>query len=482
MVRSRRTRLDKLRSNSEYLQFQMQNANKKRTLRGDIIFNRDATPTNVTSGETSYSRTGFDNLATSSETSNRSTSGTLKLFGNFHFGKKHHFQANLVFKYGHNTYDYLHTQAEAEEIRSNVKENNYSQRANLRYLWNIDKKNTLSARLLLNNMISDADYSGNVSNTQNMRSTDGRLILSWQFNHGKWSTNLMPGIDVTDYHTKGNKKNSQVLPRLTASVQFQPHNKDFVYLEGVVRTAAPPVSWLSGAVQRVDPVEVRVGNPNLPQTKVYMGTVVYGIGLSKVNLQWYAVYLFQDDSPAYAYCIADDYLMRTMDARAGYHNFVTSLDASWRPTKNLNISAKVGYMYQRDCFPGEPTPTAKAVIYGAKAAYYIGNVAINAKYDSPTQYTSLGAREKTDHTYGISVSYAVGGWQMEVGANNLFLKPTTETWIQSNVYNGISETRNKKDMSHGYVRVAYSFDFGKKLKHTNDGPDRSSESAILRAN
>ena len=481
LVRSRATELGKLRSNSEYLQFQVQNANKKRTLRGDLIFNRDATPVNRTAGSTSYSRAGLEDLATSSETSSEANTGTIKLFGNFNFSDKHHFQATVIARLGRNTYNYLYSQAQADGVRSDVKEDNYSQRVNMRYLWNINKKHTLAARAEFNNMLSDADYSGNIANTQHTRSTDGRIMLSWQFNSGKWSTNLMPGINISEYYVEGNKKNRKVLPRLTASAQYQPHNNDFIFMEAMVGTAAPPVSWLTGAMQMVDPVEIKVGNPMMSQTKSYMGTIVYGIGLSKINLQCFARYVFQDDSPAYVYSIEDHYLLRRMSSDADFHLFVTSLDATWRPSNKLSLSANVGYSYQRDKIPGEEAPKASNILYGIRAAYYIGNVAINARFDSPKQYSTFGGRIKTDHTYGISASYAIRGWQIEAGANNLFLKPTTETWALSNVYRGLTKQRDKTEMSHGYVRLAYTFDFGKKLRHTNDGPDRSSESAILRA-
>ncbi|MCM1070819.1 MAG: outer membrane beta-barrel protein [[Clostridium] fimetarium] len=484
VIREKKSKLAKLRSNSEYLQFQVQNSNKKRTLRGDIIFGRDATPRNETNGSTKYSIDESRNFTTTTETTNRSTTGTLKLYGKFNIASNHMLEASVLARYGHNKYNYAYLQSETPGIESNVSEDNFNQRANLKYVWNADKKNTLSAVATYSSQINDAEYRGTITNNQHIFIGLGTGGVSWQHRFGKWTTNLMPGIAASLYHTRGYKTTQNYSPSLTISLDGQPGKNDFIFFEGYMGVSYPPTSFMTSAIQYIDPLEVSVGNPELDVTRMYMGTLVYGIGIGKVNLQWFARYLLQNNAIAYRYDTEGELLVRALRSDTKNHIFVTNISGTWRPNNKFSISGSASYSYQGNKVPGETTPWVNLFIGRAQASYYIGKFSINANYESPNEISSYGlTRIRTSHKYGASASFATSGWLLEAGFNNLFLKPATDSWTYSRSFSGLSTRKEKTDMSHGYIRVSYSVDFGKKMRHTKEGPDRStSESAILRAN
>lgn len=483
VIRWQSTELEKLRSNSEYLQFQVRNTNKKRTLRADVIFNREHTPDNITDGVTSYSSQGLDNLATRSGSSSVANTETLKLFGKFDFSEAHSLNASLNARYTDNEYSYSYRQEKADNITSEVGEKLVYIEASVDYFWKINKANTLTIDGFITHKYSDATYRGTLENKQELSITEGDAFATWRYRFGGWSLMVRPGIALSRYFAHGHDVNLKVNPRFNIGIGGQPRDGQYLRFNVNIGNTFPSPSVLTAATQIVDPVEMKVGNPNLEIAKLYMPTLMYSVNIRKVGLQLYTFYLYMNRALTNCYYFADNRLVQTYRSDGDGHFFQADLSATWRPSSSFNVKGTLTYANDRYIIPATVSPVVSRFWGKIQASYYVGNLEINVDYGTPKEYATDGvSRYETSNDYGISVSYAIKGLQIEAGARNLFLKPTDRIWRTSEQYHATNETRKKKDMSHGYVRVAYSFDFGKKLKHSNDGPDRSSESAILRAN
>ncbi len=483
VIRWQSTELDKLRSNSEYLQFQVQNSNKKRTLRADGVFNREHIPSNITEGGTTYFLQGLDNLATRSSSSSVANTGTLKLFGKFDFSQAHSLKASVDARYTDNEYSYSYRQEETGDISSEVGEKLVFIQASVDYFWKINKANTLTIEGYVSHKYSDATYKGTLEYGQKLSITEGDAFATWRYRFGRWSLMVRPGIALSRYFAYGHNVNQKVNPRFNIGIGGQPCDGQYFRFNVNIGNTFPSPSVLTAATQIVDPVEMKVGNPNLEIAKLYMPTLMYSVNINKVGLQLFAFYLYINRALTNCYYFADNRLVQTFRSDGDGHFVQADLSATWRPSSSFNVKGTLTYANDRYKIPGAVPPVVSRLWGKIQATYYIGNVAINVDYGTPKEYATDGiSKYKTSNEYGVSVSYAIKGLQIEAGARNLFLKPTDRIWRTSDQYHATTKTRNKTEMSHGYIRLAYTFDFGKKIKHTNDGPDRSSESAILRAN
>ncbi len=483
VIREQSSGLVKLRSDSEYLQIQVLNSNKKRSLRADVGFNHQGIPSNTSHGITSYSREVLNNLETNTETTSNANSGVVKLYGNFNFSDVYSLMAKVDAKYTDNKYNYSYRQFQSPDISSDVNERLLSLRGEINYTWTVNKQNTLSIEGFVTHKYSDADYKSTLEYNQKLVITEGDAFATWRYKIRRWSLMVRTGIALSRYHAYGHTANVRTHPRFNLGFGGRPRDGQFLRFSFNVGNTFPFPEFLTSARQIVDPIEVKVGNPNLELTKLYMPTIIYSVNIKKVGFQLNAYYMYMNRALTYRYCFAGDYLVQTYRTDGDGHFVNIDLSATWRPSNKFTLKGTMTYANDRYDVPGQTSPIVSRLWGKFQALYYIGNVAINADYGTPREYANEGTGTyKTSNEYGIAVSYALNGLQLEAGARNLFLKPADRIWRTSDQYHAVVEKRQKTDMSHGYIRIAYSFDFGKKINRNGDGPDRSSESAILRAN
>lgn len=117
--------------------------------------------------------------------------------------------------------------------------------------------------------------------------------------------------------------------------------------------------------------------------------------------------------------------------------------------------------------------------------YYLKDWKFNIYTNLPYKVvdTSLLRKEFEYKTnYGASIGWNHGGWSAEIGTNNPFTKdwPITTT-LDTDVYR-YKQIRNDESLQQtGYVKLSYTFDFGRKTDREKNDTNTTINSAILKA-
>ena len=85
-------------------------------------------------------------------------------------------------------------------------------------------------------------------------------------------------------------------------------------------------------------------------------------------------------------------------------------------------------------------------------------------------------------SYGLSAGWVHGNWRIEANASNIFSKRRLFKTSQNvGPYNWHQAEYNRVNQQNGFVKVSYTFDFGKKTSRDNQNVNTFIDSAILKA-
>ena len=94
-----------------------------------------------------------------------------------------------------------------------------------------------------------------------------------------------------------------------------------------------------------------------------------------------------------------------------------------------------------------------------------------------------GVHERKDGYYGVSIGWNHGNWAIETGAENPFVRSRkTYSFMDSDVYRYDRFVCIRPEQQFCYVKLAYTFDFGRKTSRDNRDVNTNINSAILKAN
>ena len=90
---------------------------------------------------------------------------------------------------------------------------------------------------------------------------------------------------------------------------------------------------------------------------------------------------------------------------------------------------------------------------------------------------------KSPATYGASVSWSHKGWYIEAGTETPFTRHSRyREHADYGVYQYNQVQTSRIYQRTGYVKLAYTFDFGRKTSRDKNDVDRSINSAIMKVN
>ena len=157
------------------------------------------------------------------------------------------------------------------------------------------------------------------------------------------------------------------------------------------------------------------------------------------------------------------------------------LDLSWKATDALRF--KLGGRWQYSKITGQDSQDQNNVYGRLTVNYYWKDFSLNVYGKTQTRLLSGdGVYEWQDGNYGASVSWYHGGWALEAGTNNPFYTHArTRSFLRSDVYRYDREVYSRLNQPTGYVKIAYTFDFGKKTSKDYRNVNTTIDSAILKA-
>lgn len=470
-------------NNQQYAQFKVSNDRKKRNLSAVASLVRNATPHNDQNELLKY--TGYDEHSESSSdrNDNESLKSAINLNGIFKVSDKKEWKIRLNGAYTRNSYNRAYTEGKQNSV-SNAEEDLYSFDAQAAYRYQPDAKNSLYGRITHFHNITSSLYSGDYDSWQHLWKGETLLQLDYTraFND-RIIMMLSPGASWLNYKLHGNDLQSYWNFRLNAWVRYLFHSKHWVGLGVSVGNNQPDISYLNTASQTIDFYQIKRGNLYLDNTKIYTAFVMYEGSFHRLlNVQG-RVWFEKDANNIYThYYVEKDKLISSYASDDAYRSTSAELALSSRFSDNLRTNIRFKYAYM-DVLgrAGFHQSNYSATL---DVNYFIRSFAFNAyvKTSEKTLDQTTLAFLKVPATYGFSIRYSGKKWMAEAGTENPFTKHLhyrEEADYGAYRYHQVRTSRIYQQT--GYIKLAYTFDFGKKTSREANDVDRNINSAILKA-
>ena len=96
--------------------------------------------------------------------------------------------------------------------------------------------------------------------------------------------------------------------------------------------------------------------------------------------------------------------------------------------------------------------------------------------------TDLGYTQQPGN-YGLSGSWSRNAWRIEIGANSPFTKHVYFNYsLDTDVYDSNQRYYGRIYQQNGYIKIAYTFDYGKKTSRDQRNVNTRINSAIMKIN
>ena len=146
---------------------------------------------------------------------------------------------------------------------------------------------------------------------------------------------------------------------------------------------------------------------------------------------------------------------------------------------NRNLQLKGGISLQRNILTAHEGASLSHIDCNLKAVYHIGNFSLSAYYQTP-QTTLFENFSKSAADYGFSATYGKKGFYAEIGARRMFQQNRNRRFYFD--YTHYRYDQEIKRDAYGpclYLRLSYSFDFGRKSSRQDIEAGSTGGSAIL---
>lgn len=484
VFRDSKTTDNRIKNNNQYYQLYVSNHNEKRTLTGKISLVRNASPKNHQRNSNSYTGYYTNEQYSDINTRQKNIMPEVYLYGTFSIKKNQQLEASLNGTYADNEYTRNYVENEFQTFTS-VKEDFYNMDANVNYVISLKHKNSLTAKLYHLHKVSSSTYSGDNHKWQHLWSGETLFFVEYkQQLSNKTSLRFQPGISSLQYKLHGEQHVSHISPRLQMGVTIQPAKAQFIQIGVNIGNSYPEISTINSVDQTIDFLQIKRGNANMNKTNLYMTNVAYAIQTGQFNTQLAVSYLYANNMPINNYYIENDKVINSYQDGNGYQDFKIYLSSTWKTSDNFNV--KLDSYFSRQTINKNFSFIATGFIAALSMNYFWKDFAFNAygvlPYYAMDSFYSLG-HKKIHGEYGLSASWSKKNWRIEVGTNSPFTKKNKiKMWLETDVYRFNAIRTGRINQQTGFVKVAYTFDFGRKTTREKNNINKVINSAIMKAN
>lgn len=479
IVKQGNTDLDRKKNNRQYAQLNILNQTNKRKLMAKMALVHSEEPGSEQESSLTYSEL-YPSSSSHSRMEQRSLKPSLNLYGEFRFNKNQKLQCTLNGDYTDNSYDrsYLENKFISH---SNVQEEMYTLSPSVKYYAKFKHGNSLTAQVRHIHRISSTTYKGDSPSWQHLWS--GETLLFLNYNHKlskKLTLDAQAGMSSLQYRLHGQDKISRISPRGSVALMYSISKKQFLGGGMAVGNAYPEINTINTAEQTVDMLHVKRGNPYLPKISMYSASANYSVQFGRFNLFGIFMYDTEINTTLPAFFIEGDKVVETFRGDGDYHSFRGGLDLSYKVTDALRL--KISGRWQRGLITGTEKEHENSVYGKLDINYFWKDFALNIYGQMKSKELSMsGIYSEQDGCYGLSLSWNHGNWSLEGGTNNPFIDSSkTRNYLTSEVYSFDRYQYYRYNQRSGYVKVAYTFEFGKKTSRDRNDVDYNINSAILK--
>lgn len=479
---SRTTHVDdaELNKNKQYAQLNINNNNDKRTLAGKISFVHQSMPDNYSKSVIEYDNTPVNDISAKTETTQTALMPSLNLYGSFKLGQTQFLNVNLTATYTNNEY-----------IRKYTERNYFSHTKVDESLYNITFSTDYNIQLKHNNSfglnfshlhsISSATYKEDFKEWSHLWTTETLLMGQYNQSIGKIYMSLQFGGDLLQYCLHGNEAKRYLSPHANILLNYQINSENSILYGLNTGNSNPPMEWINNVNQELDSLSVKRGNPHLERTNYYNSYLVYNHQTGKINLQVAGLYFGAINSVFSDYYIENDKLVNTFRTGGNFHQLKGSLAVTYKIIPSLHIKLLGFYRYNE--ITGKVKQHRNEWGGSMDINYYWKDFAFNIHGKSTGKtLDNYPAFVDTPATYGAFVRWNHKNWMAEAGTDNTFSKHNrTKMYMDMGVYRFHNSSYSETYQKTGYIKVAYTFDFGKNTSKEQRNINTTINSAILKA-
>lgn len=479
---SRTTHVDdaELNKNKQYAQLNINNSNDKRTLAGKISFVHQSMPDNYSKSVIEYDNTPVNDISAITETTQTALMPSLNLYGSFKLGQTQFLNVNLTATYTNNEY-----------IRKYTERNYFSHTKVDESLYNITFSTDYNIQLKHNNSfglnfshlhsISSATYKEDFKEWSHLWTTETLLMGQYNQSIGKIYMSLQFGGDLLQYCLHGNEAKRYLSPHANILLNYQINSENSILYGLNTGNSNPPMEWINNVNQELDSLSVKRGNPHLERTNYYNSYLVYNHQTGKINLQVAGLYFGAINSVFSDYYIENDKLVNTFRTGGNFHQLKGSLAVTYKIIPSLHIKLLGFYRYNE--ITGKVKQHRNEWGGSMDINYYWKDFAFNIHGKSTGKtLDNYPAFVDTPANYGAFVRWNHKNWMAEAGTDNTFSKHNqTKMYMDMGVYRFHNSSYSETYQKTGYIKVAYTFDFGKNTSKEQRNINTTINSAILKA-
>lgn len=471
---------ERVKHNQQYAQLNIVNQNDKRTLQARLSFVRSASPDNSSESLLTYSDL-YDGSASSTQSSTQSIMPSFEVFGLFKPKQGHVLQIRLGGTYANNRYDRTYT-ADTYNALSSVREDLFSVPFQIKYTLPLKNNNSLTASIMNYYNSSNSDYYGTNESWQHLWSNETLFFLyyDWRIAKNMMLENRI-GFSYEAYRLHGNDKVAKFSPRWNTRLIYTITPKQTLLASIAIGNSYPAISQLNSAEQTIDMLHVKRGNPFLENALLYDYGVGYMVRFGRFSLTTTAFAQNVSNLSMPVFNADGNRVVETYYSDDNYHCYEFAGDLTYRPIDALTLRVVGKYdLYQ---ITGQRPLTRRNFCADFYVNYYWRDFALNL-YAKTKQKSMIKEPivEHEDAKYNASVGWHHGNWYAEVGANNFFTRRHERRYeTVSDVYRRQSWLYSCTEQQSAYLKLAYSFDFGKKTQRDNKDVNTTINSAILKA-
>ena len=471
------------KGSQQYAQFKVGNDTRKRNLSVLASFVRDDSPHDDMEETLTYG--GHENriVESSDLNGNESLKGSLNLNGVFNVSDRQQWKARLNGSYTKNRYARIYLEDTRRSL-GNADEDLFSFDGYVACSYRIDGKNLLYGNISHFHNVSSSLYRGDYASWQHL--WKGESLMRVDYTHifsDKVMAMASPGVSWINYRLHGQELQDVWNFRLNAWVRYLFSRKQWAALGVAVGNSQPDISYLNTATQTVDFYQVKRGNPYLDNTQLFtvfgmyegmfhpMFNVLGKLTCQKSLHNIHAVYSVENGRLVGSY-VSDD----------SFDDLSVEVGISSRFSESFRTNVNLKYSY-RDV-PEMSGLRESGFFASLDVNYFIKAFSVNA-YASTTERTLdpvMLAYIKRPASYGLSVRYSGSNWMAEVGTENPFTRHLHyREYADYGVYRYSQVRTSRTYQQTAYVKLAYTFGFGRNTSRESNNVDRSINSALLKA-
>lgn len=470
---------DHIKEWRNYGVFRTRYRTEKLAVTGEVGITQDRTPEYGYTEDLTYSGDIEAKNTAKSTTGEQSTTTYAKTSIDWKITDRQRLFYEARFSFGRNHYDNTYLESDGYDITSHTKEKTFGVYGSMGYVNNLNSKNTLSLRVMEFYSHYDDEYRGTLPADKNTSESETIVwpVYTYKPNQ-RWMFNFRPlGFSVAYWKTQANSE-CYFSSRGAVTMKYQMDQHNSLEYGIYVGNSNPNAAVRSEVEQIVNRYEVVRGNPELEKTIFSTNYIDYNLMLKNWQLMTHLEYERLDNMTVDTYTPEGDRLVHSYGNDGCLHNLSLSIQQTLY-LLNRNLQLKGGINLERNILATREGATLSHIDCKIRAIYHIGDFSLNGYYQAP-QKKLFSNFSKSAADYGISATYGKNGFYAEVGARRMFLQDKAKRlyFDHDHYHYDIQYLRD----AYGpwlYMRLSYTFDYGRKSSRQNIEAGSTSGSAIL---